>query len=408
MVAINRPSSGAPTNGKSGIALSLSGGGYRSALFHLGALRRLNELGVLSRVDTFTSVSGGSIIAAYLLDRMQPWPNAGGVFQEWDQKVGIPFKNLASSNIRTWPLLKRWIRPWKWLNSGAAIASLAKRFEKDITATSFSKLPAHPRFVFCATDMVFGVSWVFEKARLGDDQAGYVSPAPDWPIAQAVAASACFPPVFGPMPMQVVTPFLQGGIYQGQDRQKLLSGLRLTDGGVHDNLALEPAWEDHQIVMVSDGGAPFGLDGSTNYFRQFKRYLELTNSQSTALRKRWLLSRFENNSLQGAYWGIRSAAAKYPNAATGYPENLAEEVISTIRTDFDAFSEAEIKVLENHGYLTAEAAIQGHLRNLIPLNPARLEIPHPEFMDEDRVHHSLRSSSKRALLGRGWPVNIRR
>jgi NTE family protein len=30
--------------------LALSGGGYRAALFHLGALRRLNELGVLSRL----------------------------------------------------------------------------------------------------------------------------------------------------------------------------------------------------------------------------------------------------------------------------------------------------------------------------------------------------------------------
>ena len=152
MVSVNPAASGESTREKSGIALSSSGGGFRSALFHLGALRRLNELGVLSRVDTISSVSGGSILAAYILERMQPWPNAGGVFQEWDQRVGIPFKNLASSNIRTWPLLKRWIRPWKWLNSGTAIASLAKKFEKDITGTSFSELPAHPRFVFCATD----------------------------------------------------------------------------------------------------------------------------------------------------------------------------------------------------------------------------------------------------------------
>src|SRR5213593_1149029 len=48
------------------IALCLSGGGYRASLFHLGALRRLNELGVLSRVDTIASVSGGSILAAQI------------------------------------------------------------------------------------------------------------------------------------------------------------------------------------------------------------------------------------------------------------------------------------------------------------------------------------------------------
>jgi len=46
------------------IALCLSGGGFRAALFHLGAFRRLNELGILSTVDSIASVSGGSILAA--------------------------------------------------------------------------------------------------------------------------------------------------------------------------------------------------------------------------------------------------------------------------------------------------------------------------------------------------------
>ncbi len=42
-----------------GIALCLSGGGYRAMLFHLGALLRLNELGYLARLDRISSVSGG-------------------------------------------------------------------------------------------------------------------------------------------------------------------------------------------------------------------------------------------------------------------------------------------------------------------------------------------------------------
>jgi NTE family protein len=41
-----------------GIALALSGGGFRAMLFHAGALMRLNELGVLSRVARISSVSG--------------------------------------------------------------------------------------------------------------------------------------------------------------------------------------------------------------------------------------------------------------------------------------------------------------------------------------------------------------
>src|SRR6266566_10119491 len=49
-----------------GLALCLSGGGYRAMLFHLGALWRLNELGYLPRLDRVSSVSGGSITAGVL------------------------------------------------------------------------------------------------------------------------------------------------------------------------------------------------------------------------------------------------------------------------------------------------------------------------------------------------------
>lgn len=44
------PEEGAPKP-TTGIALCLSGGGYRAMLFHAGALRRLNELGWLRRLD---------------------------------------------------------------------------------------------------------------------------------------------------------------------------------------------------------------------------------------------------------------------------------------------------------------------------------------------------------------------
>ena len=42
-----------------GLALCLSGGGYRAMLFHLGTLWRLNELGYLPKLDRISSVSGG-------------------------------------------------------------------------------------------------------------------------------------------------------------------------------------------------------------------------------------------------------------------------------------------------------------------------------------------------------------
>src|SRR5450759_5607850 len=49
-----------------GMALCLSGGGYRAMMFHLGSLWRLNELGYLGKLDRVSSVSGGSITAGVL------------------------------------------------------------------------------------------------------------------------------------------------------------------------------------------------------------------------------------------------------------------------------------------------------------------------------------------------------
>src|SRR5262245_41108238 len=99
---------------RSGIALCLSGGGYRAAIFHLGALRRLNELGILSHVDTISAVSGGSILAAHLARRVPEWPDPGDCIPDWDARIAEPFKQLVRRNIRTTPLLHRAI-PWNWL-----------------------------------------------------------------------------------------------------------------------------------------------------------------------------------------------------------------------------------------------------------------------------------------------------
>lgn len=51
---------------RSGIGICLSGGGFRASLFHLGAVRRLHELGVLQKARWISSVSGGSILTGHL------------------------------------------------------------------------------------------------------------------------------------------------------------------------------------------------------------------------------------------------------------------------------------------------------------------------------------------------------
>jgi hypothetical protein len=85
----------------------------------------------------------------------------------------------------------------------------------------------------------------------------------------------------------------------------------------------------------------------------------------------------------------------------GYHPELVEGTIARVRTDLDAFDEAEQAVLENHGYLLADAALReqglvaaGGVEGLPP------EPPHPRWMNEGRVREELSSSSRRKAVGR--------
>jgi NTE family protein len=389
-----------PPPQRHGIGLCLSGGGFRATLFHLGALKRLQELGVLAKLWTISSVSGGSIAAAHLATR-GPWPlTISGT--EWDEQIGAPLRALTGRNLRTLPLVKR-LLPWNWFRSSTAVETLAKTFERRLTAIALGQLPALPIFVFSATDMAFGDNWTFQKDRMGAYQPGYVTPFPaDWPLARAVAASACFPPVFNPMRLPFrKESFVDGHAFAGQERDEAFDDLRLTDGGNYDNLALEPVWKKHQTVLVSDGGGLFPFQSDRNLLFRLKRYTTIVENQARALRKRWLVASFQTSVLHGAYWGIGSARSRYDeNDRTGYSKDFAQTVIASIRTDMDAFSEAEAAVLENHGYLMADVAVQTHVPDLVASPAAALAIPHPEWMDEIRVRKALAGSHKRRLLGR--------
>jgi hypothetical protein len=70
------------------VGLSLSGGGFRATLFHLGAIRRLNEFGILPKITTISSVSGGSILNGFLASRL-PAPLSQGL-ADFDRDASGP------------------------------------------------------------------------------------------------------------------------------------------------------------------------------------------------------------------------------------------------------------------------------------------------------------------------------
>jgi NTE family protein len=389
---------------RSGIGLSLSGGGYRAALFHLGVLRRLNEVGVLSQVRTISCVSGGSILAAHLAAAVPEWPEPGLPIPGFNDAVVVPFERFVSRNLRTPPLARR-LLPWNWRRDQTQIDALARLFERYLNARPLAQLsPKDPQFVFCASDNSFAVDWTFRRDEIGDYQAGYATTTPAWTVGRAVAASACFPPLFDPMRLGMSSKDFRRGHYPHVPKRDLLiAGLRLSDGGLYDNLALEPIWKDHLVVIASDGGAPLEVGADGGLLWRIKRYAQVMGRQATAIRKRWLIAGFVKKVMVGTYMGIGTLVANYPKGGRAYPDDVVTDYIATIRTDMDAFSRAEICVLQNQGYLVADAALRSHLDiPEVKITPAPVIVPYEEFMDPDLVKKELADShTVKVPFGRG-------
>ena len=86
---------------KPGIGLCLSGGGYRAMVFHVGALWRLYEAGLLNTIDRISSVSGGSITAGVLAPQVARAELRSGrtLNDDFVPKVVAPLRELAGETI---------------------------------------------------------------------------------------------------------------------------------------------------------------------------------------------------------------------------------------------------------------------------------------------------------------------
>jgi NTE family protein len=391
-----------------GIGLCLSGGGFRATLFHLGAIQRLFELGIATSpdFDTVASVSGGSLTCAqWAIAEAQA--KAENRNLDFTRDIARPILTLTGTDLRTGPLAKKLLLPWNWFRGAYATNAMVARFETAFGKGTLNLLPDHPRFVLCATDMAFGASFIFDRDRVGSYLAGYAPPE-GFTLAQAVAASACFPPLFGPMRIDRAAERFKGGRAPGisaDARRQILQDLRVTDGGVYDNMGLEPVWKSHRVVLVSDAGGLMDAEADKSWTWRIKRYQSIQECQARGVRKRFLISGFTQGTIKGAYIGVGSSTARYVAAREpGYSKAFAMEVIANIRTDLDAFSEVEQAVLMNHGYALIDAAIRTHAPELIAMDVA-FALPVPAFappaMGEDELRRRLARSEKRKVTGRG-------
>ena len=346
-----------------GLALCLSGGGYRAMLFHLGTLWRLNDAGYLPKIERISSVSGGSITAAVL---GLAWPRLNfddkGVGLSFVRDVVEPVRRLAAKTIDRGAILRG------VFERGTVGERISQAYRTHLFGdNTLQCLPEKPWFVINATNLQSGVLWRFSKAYTWDYRVGKIE-NPEIALAVAVAASSAFPPFLSPLILQ-----LEDSEYtpeSGQDLQRppYTTKVFLTDGGVYDNLGLETAWKRYSTILVSDGGGKLEADEVPrhDWLRQTYRVLGVIDNQVRSLRKRQVITSYKldigrTEHREGAYWGIRSHIADYEleDSLDCPPEKTIE--LAEVPTRLGRLSATVQQRLVNWGFAICDAALRKHV-----------------------------------------------
>jgi NTE family protein len=359
---------------KPGIALCLSGGGYRAMLFHLGALWRLAELGYLAKLDRVSSVSGGSITAAVLgLKWSRLGFDANGVPANFVAEVVAPIRQLAGKTIDEGAVFGGILTP------GSIADKVTEAYRKYLFGNAtLQDLPADPpRFVINATNVQTGALFRFSRPFIADYHLGTI-PNPKVELAVAVAASSAFPPVLSPMRIEFEASewTASGQPHEDLHREPFLTDVVLTDGGVYDNLGLETAWKNYQTVLVSNGGGKMSEEAEPkgDWARHAIRINEIIDNQVRSLRARQVVGSFTSGDRRGAYWGVRTDIAKY-GLADALPCPVDKTTaLAEVKTRLKRLETDVQERLINWGYAVCDAAMRQHVE---PGSTSRPAFPYP-------------------------------
>lgn len=356
------------------LGIALSGGGFRATLFNLGSLWRLNDAGLLQRLDRITSVSGGAILAGVLASRWTRLRFVDGQADNFQTEVAAPLRKFCAETADIEAGLLGWITPFR-----SAGEYLRRHYKSEL----FGDLRLHdlpprqanvaPLFVFYTTNLQTGRNLRFRQDFVADYFLG-VNTRLDCSLATAVTASSAFPPIFSPLRIQSDPADWRDAKWQGDPAQleRLRREIVLADGGIYDNMGLESLNED--IRLVSDAGAPFDVEESPrgDYFSQLSRVRDILIDQTRALRKRQLMQ-----DLNGAYWGIGTRIANFPLADPLVRDSTTSGTLEHIPTRLAKIDGPVQGHLINWGYALADAALRSRAGLTVPPAP-RLPVPeHP-------------------------------
>lgn len=260
-----------PENPFEKIALSLSGGGYRAASFHLGTLSYLNHLKykdkpLLENVKMLSTVSGGTITGAvYALMKAK-----GKSFPEIYKFIinSLEQVDLLKEGL----ILMQTGSKWDSFKRKNLINAFAQLYDKYLTnGHTFKDLVTEKTHldavVFNSTEFNNGLNFRFRTTGSGKfGNKVFIVPelaGEEVKLADAIAASSCFTGGFEP----IRWPY--DFFHEKSDNlKKVTTGMEpigLMDGGIYDNQGIDSIllYKDGKktayfdLIIVSDVASPY-------------------------------------------------------------------------------------------------------------------------------------------------------
>lgn len=249
--------------------------------------RFLADVGRLQDVRFVSSVSGGSIANGMVACAWAELRQAGFSTEALSAHVIDPIVgSITTSSMKEAVLARLWRALGRRTRTDLLADALDERFFHGRTLES---LDAGARFIINAANLTTGVRFAFERDILGDYVLGLApTNGTGVTVAAAVAASAAVPGVFAPVRLGKIA--FPCGARVGVPV--------LLDGGAYDNTGLEALdgdrYRDLFLVTMNAGGVfVTGRWGGIPVIRDLARANSILYRQSTGLRTRWMVDRFQ-------------------------------------------------------------------------------------------------------------------
>lgn len=332
--------------------LALSGGGYRATAFHLGTLKKLNELGVLNKIDVLSTISGGSINGAYYCTQIDK--DFSTFYDELYH--ALLTKDVIKKALFSWLGLRLLLlilvilfsvyflftaHAWLFLVILVVVVILLARFQFVLFPMSkrieqvyddffyqekkLTDLPIRPKLIIGATNMQTARPFSFSKTRMWDTSYGSKDHPTftnsNFPIARAVMASSCVPFAF--TPVRIAKEF-----FVNKDEFNKIHPL-LVDGGVYDNQGIHKIMQDNRdlnTIITSDAGG--GSQGELTLRNTFTLLSETVNVFMARIKKAQMVTDvYENAATMKKEIAYFSLAWDVENCIPGFIRNLEQKNI---------------------------------------------------------------------------------